>query len=367
MDTKDNLLGVVQTLFKWKRQILFTCLIAAMGSIGISLFLPDYFEAVTTFYATSADQAKPAPVGPPLKERAYYGIDEDIDRILAIAESGELINYIIQEFNLYEHYDINPDNEKAAHRIRQKFLKYYNVKKTKFESIELSVEDKDKQKATDMANAARVKIDEIAQRLIKENQAIQMETYKSNIAKNVADAKLMGDSLFRVRQRFGIYDSSTQGESLSSQLFGAKARLANNKARLGIMEESRGARRDSVFAIKARIKGLEKEIESLQSAVDKFAEGLAQVKALEDILEEAGEQSGMDRETFKQIEVAHENGFSAIMTLEEATVPIVKSRPKRSIIVISSVLIAFIFSVIGVLLIDTYRDVNWNEILNGEA
>jgi hypothetical protein len=40
----------------------------------------------------------------------------------------------------------------------------------------------------------------------------------------------------------------------------------------------------------------------------------------------------------------------------------VKERPKRSIIIFSAILIALIFSVIGVLLADNYKDVNWKEI-----
>jgi len=118
-EEKDNLLGVIQTLFRWKRQIALVCGLAILGSIGISLLLPDYFQSVTTFYATSSDQAKPAPVGPPLIEREYYGRDEDIDRILAIAQSGELVDYIIKRFHLFGHYDMDSTNAKAAHKCQK--------------------------------------------------------------------------------------------------------------------------------------------------------------------------------------------------------------------------------------------------------
>jgi tyrosine-protein kinase Etk/Wzc len=42
--------------------------------------------------------------------------------------------------------------------------------------------------------------------------------------------------------------------------------------------------------------------------------------------------------------------------IESGKVPIMKSRPKRSILILSAVLVSFIFSVIGVLLLENYRE-----------
>jgi uncharacterized protein involved in exopolysaccharide biosynthesis len=53
------------------------------------------------------------------------------------------------------------------------------------------------------------------------------------------------------------------------------------------------------------------------------------------------------------------------VVVEEAEVPLIKSRPKRSIIVIGAAFIAFIFTVIGILILDTYRDVDWKSIYKG--
>jgi hypothetical protein len=52
--------------------------------------------------------------------------------------------------------------------------------------------------------------------------------------------------------------------------------------------------------------------------------------------------------------------------VEAAEVPIYKSRPVRSLICIGEVFIAFILSVIGVLILDVYKDVNWREIVNAK-
>ena len=161
----DNLLGVLKTLFKWKKQIFLVCLIAGIGSVIISLLLPVYFQATTVFLAASPDQAKPELIfGSGTLEGEYYGNENDIDRILTIAESSELFDFLIDTFNLYQHYKIDSTANRAPYRVKKKLAKLYDVAKTKRDAIELSVEDQDKELAAAIANTARRKINEILQR-----------------------------------------------------------------------------------------------------------------------------------------------------------------------------------------------------------
>jgi uncharacterized protein involved in exopolysaccharide biosynthesis len=49
--------------------------------------------------------------------------------------------------------------------------------------------------------------------------------------------------------------------------------------------------------------------------------------------------------------------------VEPAQVPVVKSRPHRVVIVIAAVIAALLFSILGALLVEAYREVNWKEVL----
>ena len=157
MDNRENLLGIIETIFRWKKQLLIFCAITAIGTVIISLMLPNYYNSSTTYYVASPDQAMPDPVGNRLKEKKMYGTDADADRNLSIAQSSKLINFMIDSFQLYEHYEIKRDNEKSASKVRKRFLKLYNVERTKYDAVELSIEDTDKELATKMVIAARQK------------------------------------------------------------------------------------------------------------------------------------------------------------------------------------------------------------------
>ncbi|MFN7118926.1 MAG: Wzz/FepE/Etk N-terminal domain-containing protein, partial [Saprospiraceae bacterium] len=207
MEQRDHLLGVVQTLWNWRKSILLVCVAAVLGTAIISLFLPNYYRATTVFLATSPDQAKPDAL---FSAREYYGNANDVDRLLTIAESNELVEFLVDTFNLYEHYDINKQNPRAAYNVRQKFFSLYEVKKNKRDAIELSVEDRDRELAARIANAAREKIDEIAQKLVKEGQAKAIQTFENQIQVKQALLKNLSDTLIVLSNTYGIYNNIAQ-------------------------------------------------------------------------------------------------------------------------------------------------------------
>ena len=363
MENQNSLLGVIETLYKWRKQIMITTLIAAVGSSVIVLLVPVYYKSTTIFYAASPDLAAPEPLfGKTNESMEYYGDDEDIDRIMTIANSSEMATFLINAYNLYEHYGIDTTNYKAKYYVREKLSKLYEVKKTKFDAIELSVEDTDQGIAMEMANAAQDKIDRIAQRLIKASQMKQLETMEAHILEKEQDLNKLNDSLEIVRARYGVYNTETQSELLATLLAKAQAKLASERARLSAMRNSGTARQDTLANIRARVNSYTEQVASLQGTMDKFNEGMALVDVLAEVHLKASEQLGKDKQRYEQIKSSHGSYFPAIHLVEPAEVPIIKSRPKRTLIVAATTLAAFLLSIIGVLLLDAYRQTDWKEV-----
>ncbi|MEL6942625.1 MAG: hypothetical protein AAFO82_08145, partial [Bacteroidota bacterium] len=114
--------------------------------------------------------------------------------------------------------------------------------------------------------------------------------------------------------------------------------------------------------LSTNIAGLEKELENLELQLNKLNKGMPRVMALEEEYDQAVKQVSFDKERLKQLRAAYTAEISAIILVEKAAVPIVKSRPIRSILVLASVIAAFVFMVIGVLLYDNYKDLDWKGI-----
>ena len=373
MDNRENLLGVIKALFKWKKPIMLTVLITAIGTALLAVLLLDnYYEGKTIFYAASTDLAKPQHIfGESNSDMDYYGDDTDLDHLMTVAKSSELINFMVKEFDLYTVYDINPEKEKAAFKVKKKFSQLYNVIKNKYEAIELTIEDKDPERAAKMANAARNKINEISVRLLQSNQSQIVETFERNIIDKEKELKMLGDSLIVLRQKYGVYDIETQSELLSKLVATAESKLISDQAKYDVLEKSPGTPRDTLVFLSANISGLEKELESLTSStstsrfnLSRFNKGMAQVEVLSNIHENTSSTLSFVKDKYAKLKSALGSPFASVIIVEPAGLPDNKSRPKRSIIVLVAVLAALLFSVVGALLYENYRDINWKEITN---
>jgi tyrosine-protein kinase Etk/Wzc len=364
MENKDNLLGVIATIFKWKKQILTIVLIATLGTALISfLVLKNYFQSTTTFYVASPDIFKPEQMfGNSTKDMDFYGTANDLDRVMTIAESGELYDFLIKKFDLNRHYDIDTTDEKAPFKVREKLEKLYNVKKTKFDAIELSVEDTDRKLATEMANAAREKVDEISQRLIRQSQENLMKAYEQSSIEKEKVLAGIGDTLQKLRQNFGVIDPEKQTEAVTKTAVESEANYARSKAKFESLRKMPNVSQDTLSQLESSVKGYEEEMKSNNNMLKKYNQGFNSVSALKEFYERERDQIGRDRQRALQLRIAYNTKISALIIVENAKVPIVKSRPKRTVIILSAALIALIFSVLAVLLIDNYKDVNWNEL-----
>ncbi len=361
------MLGIVQTLWKWRKPILLMSAAAMVGMAVISLFLPNYYQATTTFLAASPDQAKPELLfGEGNLYRNEYGNANDIDRLLTIAESSELVDLLVDSFKLYEHYKINKEDARAPFRVREKFFSLYKVEKTKRDAIELSVEDIDRQLAPKIANVARAKIDEIAQRLIKESQRQAIETFELEIKNQQAQQKILGDTLNALRLNYGLYNTVAQTESLTAQQSESKAKLIRHTTRLNVLKSTPGVPRDTIVMLNALVKGLEDEVKSLEERIQLLNEGIAPVNTLERQYYDGNQKLSYDLERLKIWRAVYEAHIPATILVGKAEVPLVKSRPKRSILVLTAGAITFIFCAFAVLLFENYQ-IDWRAFANDET
>jgi capsule polysaccharide export protein KpsE/RkpR len=355
MENNENLLGVISTLLRWRKPIIRICLIAGIGTALITWFgLDDYYQSTTVFYAASPDLGKPEAVGEIERDRDIYGEDTDNDRLLTIAQS--------KEFKLYDHYEIDPSKRKSKDKVRKKFRKLYTVEKTKYEAIEIAVEDRDSIKAAEIVNAARIRTTEIAQALIKNGHSKRMNSLQSTIKEKQQSLYILGDSLSKVRKKYQVFNTETQGELLAQMVAKQRGQLIGTKAKLEVLRSSGSVAKDSVIFLKAQVKGFEEEVESYEKDLALFNSGMSLVNELEDEHQEAREQISIDRERFKQLKASYDSYIPTIMVVENGTVPVVKSRPGRALITISAVIIAFILSLIGVLILENYKDVDWKKL-----
>src|SRR5688572_28958555 len=216
---KDSLLPVIGTFYPWRRHIVYITVGAFVLSALLSLLLKNYYQGKTVFYAASQDLFKPEKVfGGGTQEMYYYGSGEDIDRILTVGNSHSVVDFLIDSFDLWTVYDIKPGTSKAKYKMRKAFRENYKIMLTKQDALELTVEDKDPERAAAMANVATKFIDYQVKSIIKNSQIALASSYQKSINSKEKLMQSNLDTLIHYREKSGIYDPGGQTEILASRV-----------------------------------------------------------------------------------------------------------------------------------------------------
>lgn len=361
MQQENHLAGVMRVIWQWRRALIGISIAAGVLTAGISLFLPNYYKAETLFLAANPNQARPEILfGKGNLGTEIYGGGDDMDRILSIAESSDLVDFLIDSFNLYQHYRIDPGQPKGLHKVRMEFHSLYTVKKTKLDAIELEVEDRSPELAAAIANAARERINFLSEQIVKGNQQMILESYRRNLLVKKRQIDELTDSVAVMRKKFGIYNLGEQSRKFSEQIVTSEAILDQYRGRLDQMRRNPRISRDSVAYTEVFAAGIQREVDSLRVRFRRFSDAQLALTTIETQYFAANGQYGDDVERTRLLESAFEANVPALFVVEKAEAPKVKSRPKRSIIVLSAVAGAFLLSLLAVLLLESYRGFDWS-------
>ncbi|MBW8049028.1 MAG: hypothetical protein FVQ77_01555 [Cytophagales bacterium] len=357
-----NLISVIKILLQWKKHIFIVTLIAAIGSIIISLFLQNYYKSTVLFYASNPKYLDPTLVFSE-HDRDVFGTEEDSERLISIGNSAKIAFEIIQKFNLYKNYDIDSTNTKFHRtKILTTFRKYTQIMKTPEGAIEITVYDADRYIAADVANEMLTKIDYFNKQSIRNNMSSIVDLHKLSMVETEAKILQLNDSLENTRRKYNIYNPEVESELLTTELNTALFNVEQAKAELHVIEKAFSSRDTSVINLKAKIKGLEAKIKKITSTekslglnLKSFIEGADVIVGLEYQMELLAEQHSEIADQYNKTTVGLNSKFSSVYVIERAAPADRKSKPIRSLIVLSSTLIACFFSIFVVLFIEYYQ------------
>jgi len=318
-EVSPNLLRAVKILFNNKKWIILFTLAAAILTAIASLFLDNYYKSTTTFYPVNPSLASPNVIfGKSENDLLLFGGDDEIDHLITIAESKELADHAIEKFGLFETFKIDPEKKRAVHKARKEFAEIFKVKKNKYSAVELSVEDKDAEKASLMSNHLREKVDTINMRINRVKQNKLMYTYQQAIAEMNQKISKLSEEIKQERIKYGIFDVENQGIALASR---------NDK-----------------------------------SEISRFMEGRELIATKSYQLEKLSEDLSTQMDLYSKLRSAFNAGISTIHLFEPGDIPDYKSRPKRSLLVIGAGFFAFLLSAFAILLLNFYRRLDWDSI-----
>ncbi len=197
--------SIFKMMSKWKWHILTITVVATILSIVFSApyFIHPKYKSSATLY--------PANI-------ICLSDESESEQMLQMLESDDIKFYIIEKYDLYNHYAI----DSTANGSLAKMMKYYEdnviVEKTPNDAIMVTVCDEDPQIASDMVNSI---IEDYDRLVLKINAEKSEELY--NIYSNTAKEKArvidsLSDILKKFGTEYGMIDEKSQTRAYSEAM-----------------------------------------------------------------------------------------------------------------------------------------------------
>lgn len=309
MNQEFNLITAIRTILKWKNHILVLVAVSGITAALFSVFVMDeWFLSWSTLYPTNQSLTDRNSIfSGEATQVEYFGTKADVNRVLTIANSNPIIDFVIDSFKLAEHYKVDKSKTYWRTIVRKKFEKKYEAIKTDKEAVQISLYDTDPKLAAAIVNTIVKKVDQLNQ--------IHVNTSK----RKIYDALLT---------QISVVQQAVNGYIDTLATLGQQYKITVNTGADGtVIVEGNDYRAVQLY----------KTILSKQGNNTRELNNLNNIKG--------------------QMEVSLQNNESSLYVLEEAVPADRREKPVRSLVVLITMLLTGFVSVIGALLVEQFKEI----------
>lgn len=325
-DFDFNSVNFVWFLWKWKWVIALVVVAAGLLAAIFSgpKFITPMFRSVVILFPTSTNSISKAIMDdlPGMgQDLMSFGEEAEAEQMLQVLNSSEIRDRILEKYDLMNHYKIKPRSKYAMTELHRKYRSNIKFRRTEFKGVEIKVMDRSPDTAMFIAN-------DIAEFFDTIKNAIQKQRSLEGLAIIEAELRFMErevwedeDSLRKLRE-IGVHDYERQVEMINQQL------------------AIEIARRNQVG------------IKALSDKLDTLAKYGGAYVSLRDALEYEKKNLSDLRKAYKKVKVDAEAIVPQKFIVDRAYKAEKKSYPVRWLIVAVSMLSAFLFTIIALVILE---------------
>lgn len=360
MDYEEDEISLVElatTLGEEKKLILGLPLVAGIVAIVVSLLLTPIFTAKTTLLPPQNNggggaAAALASLGGLAGLAGISAGGTTADTVMAMLKSRSAKDQIIDQFDLVNYYEA--DLREDVYTTLDKVVRVSSDKKSNVITIE--VDDKDPKFAANMANAYYEVLKGLMTRVAVTEAQQRRQFFEDQFAKakeELSDAEV---ALKETQERTGLVELKSQAEATIGAVARLRAEIAQREVQLSAMRTFATAENSDYRRVVAELNGLRAELKKLDkggsggelglvSAGNLPEQGLEYVRALREVKYQEAVFEIMAKQ-FELAKVDEAKDGGNVQQLDAAVPPERKSKPKKAIIVIITVLAAGFLAVL---------------------
>lgn len=202
-DSRFDLVVIFQEIFRKTKFILLFAVGATVIGLVCCLFQTKKYESQTVFIVKSPevmDRNQMFRLGD-YQKKEFFASETEIDNVMTISQNDILIDYLVDSFNLMQHY-----GSKDLAKARKELKSNLNVKRYDTRSIELRILDKDPNLAAKMVSTATDKIESTFKNFFAQTNKEMLESLRENIRRIDTEIRHIDDSIRSIRNQYGLYD-----------------------------------------------------------------------------------------------------------------------------------------------------------------
>ncbi len=201
---------LLELALKWKYHLGIIALIAGIIAIVLSssIFLKPKYKSTSVIY--------PVNMG-------VYSEESYTEQMLEILNSGDIRDEMIAAFKLDEHYRISPQYQYYKTALYGKFAEEVSFRKTENEAVRISVLDTDPMVACAMVDSLRRFYDRKVQSLHRIKIAEEYGIRKEELVRLKNEMDSMAGILGKLGREYGVLEITGQSEGISRAYFDAVA------------------------------------------------------------------------------------------------------------------------------------------------
>ena len=358
---EENLWRSVGTIWAGRRLIVWMTGLAAVASVVISLTMPNWYRASARLLMPEGGAGLSSALLRNLPSAASAllggGGGGDFMRYLTILTSRSVMSAAVDSFDLvtvYERQGSRAPFDDTIDDLRDHAEFEIDLE---YQFLSVSVSDKDPERAADLANFFVRQLNETNSRLAAATAA----NYRAYVEKRYLESLAAMDTLLNQSQRFqqeyGIYDLPSQTESFFRQVGEMRAQAVAAEIQAEVARNRLGPENPQVANLNelaraanakydAALRGSERLMPVAQNDVPTVARTYASLEMERMIQVAILEILGP---MYEQARLQEEKESEAVQVVDYAVTPVLKARPKRSIIVIMTTLSVFLLTIVYLL------------------
>ena len=210
--------SLIKIILQYKRVLIIICSIALLFSVFLCFYIHPKYKSTVILFPTSSGSISQALIteSQQKKDILKFGEEEDVEQLMQVLQSSEIRNRIIQKYDLYSHYRIDPDSKYANSQMYKKYESCVSVSRTEYMSIEIEVLDEDPETAALIANDIAALVDSLYAKIQHERATKAFNIVEKEFLAQKNKIKAIEDSLF-VLSKLGVIDVKSQTEMYSEQ------------------------------------------------------------------------------------------------------------------------------------------------------